>query len=191
MSINALKIRLGAPITQTMTFSGAQGGAQELGATTGGAELTYNPTILAVECDQALMAIASFKTKEEVTYDVAMEQYQISYVALVWAYNINSVITATGTPNTDTMYFGNYGNVPFALFDAVINKNDGTTNRLLLHLNKVYSAKSAKIGFYRDKVTTFDKLELAALADLTKPDGMQAGWIREEYGGEPIVEMDP
>lgn len=179
MAVNALKIRLGAPVSQTMTFSGSPG--IELGATTGGAELTYNPTILAIECDQALMAIASFKTKEEVAYDVAMEQYQINFVALVWAYNINSVVTAVGTPNTDTLYFGNYGNVPFATFDATINKNDGTTNRLLLHLNKVYSAKSAKIGFYRDKVTTFDKLELAALADLTQNSGSQAGWLREEY----------
>lgn len=178
MAVNQLKIRLGAPTTQWLTFSS---GAVELGATTGGAELTYNPTILAIECDQILMAIQAYKTKEEVSYDVAMEQYQINFVAMVWDYNQASVTTVTGTPNTDTLYFGNYGNVPTAVFDATINKNDGTTNTLQLHLNKVYSAKSAKIGFYRDKVTSFDKLSLAALADTTQPVGQQAGWLRDTY----------
>lgn len=181
MSVNALKIRLGAPVSQTMSFGPPASQAVELGATTGGAELTYNPTVLSIECDQILMAIQAYKTKEEVTYDCAMEQFQMNFVALVWDYNIAAVNTSTGTPNTDTLYFGNYGNVPTAAFDATIAKNTGTGNNLLLHLNKVYSAKSAKIGFYRDKVTSFDKLQLAALADTSQPSGQQAGWIRDQY----------
>lgn len=178
MAVNTQKIRLGAPTSQILTIGGT---ATELGATTGGATLTYDPTVLECDIDQALMPVASYKTKETVTYEVALEQYQISLVALAWSYATSSVTTTTGTPNYDTLYFGNYGNVPFGTFDAQINKNDGTGNMLYLHLNKVYSSKSTKVNFQRDKFTTISTLTLQAMADLTQPAGQQAGWIRDGY----------
>jgi hypothetical protein len=178
MAPNIQKIRLGAPDSQTLTIGAA---ATELGATSGGAELDYNPTILAIEIDQALMPVASYKTKEELTYATVMNQFQLSLVALAWSYATASVATISGTPSTDTLYFGNYGNVPFGVFDATILKQDGTGNHIRLHLNKVYSSKTIKLGFHRDKATTLDKITLQALADLTQPLGQQGGWLREEY----------
>lgn len=178
MAVQAQKIRLGAASSQTITI-GAVG--TELGATQGGAELNYNPSILEISIDQALMAIASYKTKEDIDYACTLAEFQLNRLSLAWSYGQNLVVTVSGTPSTDTLYFGNYGNVPFGMLDSVIPKQDGTTNNLLLHLHKVYSSKAIKIHFQRDKNTTLDKLTLSALADVSQPAGQQGGWIREQY----------
>ena len=292
MAVNALKIRLGAPDFQQLVIGTT---TVDIGSSIGGAELTYNPTTLLIEVDQAIMPVNAYKTKEEIEYAVAVAEFQMNRVSAVWSMaqtGITTVVTGTlsaptggtatpvGTPasttytytwvafssggdsvpgtgittttgpttlgsinyvqvtgpsavtgavgyklirtvggaaqgliftqygntpptsvndtglvataytaagsapsypNSDSFFFGNQISVPQATFDFAVPKNDSTTNHLRGHLNKVVSAKSSKIGFFREKATTADKLAMVAIADLTQPVGQQAGWIREEY----------
>lgn len=292
MAITPAKIRLGAPDFQQLTISGV---VVDIGSSVGGAEINYNPTVLQIEVDQAIMPVNAYKTKEEITYDVGLAEYQINRVTAAWSYAQSGITTvaagtlgtspaptlstagtpgstsysyqvvpfvsagdgvpvtataiATGAatltttnyihlawtavtgavgykiirtasagspssvgligtvyyntltfddtglaatlytpagvapayPNSDTTFFGDNIFVPQAIFDWSVPKNDGTTNKLRGHLYKVISAKATKIGFYRDKATSIEKLSLTAIADVTQPVGQQAGWIREEY----------
>lgn len=178
MALNAAKIRLGAPSSIVFTVGGTP---IDLGATQGGCELTYNPTNFNVEIDQATPAVAAFKTKEELTFTCALTQYQVNLINAAFSYATTNVTTVAGTPSTDTAYIGNNFVVSTGTLDVSIPKSDGTTNVLLIHLNKVYSAKSIKLGFYREKNTALEKVEFFALADLTQAVGQQLGWVREQY----------
>lgn len=153
----------------------------DLGASVGGAELNYNPTVFAVEIDQSILPVKMFKTKEDVTFSVALAQIQMNLVAAAMSYATAGVTTVTGTPATDTLYFGGTVTVQSGTFDWTSPKNTGTGNKLLGHLNNVVSAKAIKLNFVRDKNTEISKCELTALADLTQPAGQQAGWLRDTY----------
>lgn len=84
-------------------------------------------------------------------------------------------------PNMDTSSFGGIGTLPYGSFDFSIPKQDGTSNHIRGHLNRVSSYKAIKINFARDKVSELSKVSLLCLADTTKPVGQQAGSIAEEY----------
>lgn len=174
MATTVSKIRLGA--CDTMTLLGV-----DLGSSIGGAELTYNPTNFLVEIDQAIMPVQAFKTKEEISFGVALAQYQMSLVAAVFSYAQTGVTTVAGTPSTDTLYFGGTVNLQEGTFDWSCPKNDGTVNKIRGHFNNCFAYKQGKFDFKRDKSTEIQKCELLALADLTKVQGQQAGWLREEY----------
>src|ERR1700730_15898917 len=87
MAVNALKIRLGACDQMTLF------GNIDLGASVGGIEINYGPTVFQVEVDQITVPFAAFKTKEEVTFDVALVQIQMNLVAIAFGYASS---TATG-----------------------------------------------------------------------------------------------
>ena len=178
MAFNAAKIRLGAPNSLLLTVAGVQ---IDLGGTDGGCELSYNPTNFEILIDQTLAPIAAYKTKEEMMFTCALAQYQINLVNIAFAYATTNVTTATGTPNTDTAYFGSSVYVATGTLDVTIPKNDNTSNNLLIHMNKVYSAKTVKFAFFRTKNTLIDKMEFSCLADLTQASGQQLGWLREQY----------
>jgi len=96
MTVNALKIRLGAPDYMVLY----QGTATQidLGASIGGALLTYTPTDFAIEIDQALSAVASYRTKEEVTFGVALAQTSANLLMAAFNYAPTSIVTvAAGT----------------------------------------------------------------------------------------------
>jgi hypothetical protein len=174
VAVNALKIRVGAPDVMTL-FN------VDLGSSIGGAELVYTPTNFLIEIDQVIQAVAVFKTKEEFIFSVALAQYQINLVTLSFGYAAAGVTTVTGTPNTDTSYFGGQVQLTKGTFDWTVPKNDGTTNHLLGHFNNVFSYKPGKLNYAREKHTEISKVELYALADLTQVAGQQAGWLREQY----------
>lgn len=179
MAVLATKIRLGAPTSMLLTIAGTQ---IDLGASIGGAEFTYTPTMLQVEIDQALPPIAVFRTKEEAEFLVALAQFQVSLIMAAFAYPQSNVVTATGTPATDTAYFGNVVAVPTGTLDVVVpHNNPATTNSMQIHLHKVYSAKAIKMAFDRSKVSDLQRVSLMALADMTQPAGQQIGWIRDTY----------
>src|ERR1700730_608846 len=98
MAVNALKIRLGACDQMTLF------GNIDLGASVGGVELNYSPTVFQVEVDQITMPFAAFKTKEEVTFDVALVQIQMNLVAIAFGYasptTTGITTTAAGTIST-------------------------------------------------------------------------------------------
>lgn len=91
MTVLANKIRLGAADSMILF------GTYDLGASTGGLELNYNPTVLGIEIDQAIMAVAAYATKEEVTCDVVLAQVQMSLVSAAFGYGS---ATATGVITT-------------------------------------------------------------------------------------------
>lgn len=99
MAVNTLKIRLGAADQQTL-YAGTTN-ALDLGASVGGVELNYNPTIFQVEIDQSPMPVAAFRVKEEVSYDVALVQIQMALFAASIGYGSSSssgvTTTATGS----------------------------------------------------------------------------------------------
>jgi hypothetical protein len=155
--------------------------ATDLGSSIGGAELVYTPTNFLIEVDQVIQAVAVFKTKEEFIFSVALAQYQINLINLAFGYATANVTTVTGTPNTDTAYFGGTVQLAKGTFDWTAPKNDGTVNKLAGHFNNVFSYKAGKLNYARDKHTEINKIELYALADLTAAQGSQAGWLRESY----------
>jgi hypothetical protein len=86
----------------------------------------------------------------------------------------------------DQVFFGGRLAVPFHVFDWQVPKNDGTGNKWLGHLNRVFSSKAITIDYKRDKVTEVAKMELMALADTTQAVGRQAGWLAELSALAPI-----
>ncbi|MBA3823291.1 MAG: hypothetical protein H0X24_05195 [Ktedonobacterales bacterium] len=174
MTISAQKIRLGA--ASQMLF-----GSQDLGASKGGLIFKYDPKFMEIKCDQFLAPVAVFKTEEAADVEVALYQTQMALISVGYAvYGLGNVTTVAGTPNTDTLKFGGQVYVPISTFDATIPKNDNTTNNLLLHLNKIFSAKGAPLNFARDKDTEY-KVTLQALADTTQAAGQQLGYLVEQY----------
>lgn len=153
----------------------------DLGGSVGGAELVYTPTNFLVEIDQVIQSVAVFKTKEEFIFSVALVQYQINLINLTFGYATANVTTVTGTPATDTAYFGGTVVLAKGIFDFTVPKNDGTANKLAGHFNNVFSYKAGKLNYNREKNTEIAKIELYALADLTAAQGSQAGWLRESY----------
>lgn len=95
MAVLVNKIRLGAPDSMFL-------GAQDLGASMGGTELNYNPTVLQVEIDQSILPVGVFKTKEEISFDVAVLQSQVKLVQTVFGYAQSVQTTAPGTLATAT-----------------------------------------------------------------------------------------
>ena len=91
MAVNPQKIRVGACDSMVLFNT------VDLGASTGGVELNYNATVLAVEIDQAIMPIQAYKTKEEVDFAVSLVQAQMNLVATAYAY-----LNATSNPVTTT-----------------------------------------------------------------------------------------
>lgn len=95
MTVLANKIRLGAADSMVLFNT------YDLGASMGGLELNYNPTTLQVEIDQAIMPVAAYHTKEEISLDVALVQLQMNLVSLAFGYGSQSSIgvstTAAGT----------------------------------------------------------------------------------------------
>ncbi len=175
MSVNPQKIRLGAA-TQVLV------GTVDMGSTKGGQVLTYNFKDMSIRCDQFLAPVTVFKTEEEVMlettfYEFTMQKLGISIGLLQ---GNGDVTTTAGSPNTDTLNIGGRVNLGITTLDSTIPKNDGTSNNLILHINKVYSAKSVKFNFARDKDTEY-KVEFMALADPTQPAGMQLAYIKEQY----------
>jgi hypothetical protein len=95
VAVNTLKIRLGACDLMTL-YAGTQN-ALDLGASVGGVELNYNPTVLLVEIDQSPMPVQAFRTKEEITFDVALVQFQMGLLAMAWGYASSSSTGVTTT----------------------------------------------------------------------------------------------
>jgi hypothetical protein len=79
----------------------------------------------------------------------------------------------------DQLFFGGRLAVPFHTFDWTVPKNDGTGNKWLGHLNRVFSSKTVTLDYKRDKATEVAKVELMALADTTQISGRQAGYLGE------------
>lgn len=174
MTINAAKIRVGA--ASQMLF-----GATDLGASKGGLILKYNPKLLEIKCDQVLAPVAVYRTEEEASVEVALYQYQMALIAIAFGVSSFADVTTTpGSPNQDKFTFGGRVPVTTTTFDATVPKNDSTTNNLLMHLNKIYSAKDTPLNFARDKETEF-KTTLMALADPTQAAGQQLGYLIEQY----------
>ncbi len=174
MTINAAKIRLGA--ATSMLFGG-----QDLGASKGGMTLKYSPKFMDIKCDQVLAPVAVFRTEEECTLDVALYQFQCNLIAIAFATSsFGDVTTTVATPNVDKLTFGGRVPVTTVTFDSTIPKNDGTTNNLAFHLNKIFSSKETALNFARDKDTEY-KTVMQALADPTQPAGQQLGYITEQY----------
>jgi hypothetical protein len=178
VSFNAAKIRLGAPDSIVLTAGST---VINLGGTEGGCDLTYNPTNFEILIDQTLAPIAAYKTKEELMFSCALAQFQIDLINMAFAYAASNVHTISGTPNEDYAYFGSSVFTFGGSLDVTVPKNDGTTNHLIIHLNKVYSAKTIKFAFYREKNTSLDRVEFHCLADLNQPQGQQLGYIAEQY----------
>jgi len=174
MGITASKIRLGAPSIMLV-------GTQDMGVTKGGVMLKYNPTMMDIECDQYLSPVAVFRTKEECTIEASFLQTQAAIVAVAMAVQgLGNVVTTAGTPNTDKLSFGGQVVVPTTTLDITIPKNDGTTNNLLVHLNKVHSHKETTLPFARDKDTEY-KSTFYCLADSTQAVGAHLGYFTEQY----------
>ncbi len=99
MAVNQQKIRLGAA-TQLIFFSDSPNSI-DLGATIGGMEVNYNPTMFAVEIDQCPMEVASYRTKEQVDVAFAIAQYQMDRLAASIAYAASTgsgvITTASGS----------------------------------------------------------------------------------------------
>lgn len=95
MTVLANKIRLGAADSMILFNT------YDLGASMGGLELNYNPTTLQVEIDQAIMPVAAYHTKEEITLDVALVQLQMQILSLAFGYGSQAttgiITTASGT----------------------------------------------------------------------------------------------
>ncbi len=95
MTVLANKLRVGAADSMVLFNT------YDLGASTGGLEINYNPTVLQVEVDQAIMPVAAYATKEEVTVDVVLAQLQMSLVSAAFGYGSSSatgvITTASGT----------------------------------------------------------------------------------------------
>lgn len=174
MGINTAKIRLGAPSLISI-------GGQDMGVTKGGVIFKYNPTELLIECDQFLAPVAVFRTKEEASIEATFYQTQMLLVSYAMALNtLGNVTTTAGTPNLDKVTFGGNAVVGVAPMDLTIPKNDGTTNNLAVHLNKVHSYKETSLPFARDKDTEY-KSVFNALCDPTQAVGQQIGYITEQY----------
>lgn len=83
-------------------------GSVDLGASLGGAEIDYTPTIFQVEIDQAILPVKAWKTKEEVTFTVALLQVQAATILNAFGYASSGVVTvvagslATATAPTVT-----------------------------------------------------------------------------------------
>lgn len=174
MAVTVAKIRMGA--ATSMLFGGT-----DLGASKGGMILKYSPKFMDIKCDQVLAPVAAFRSEEECTLDVGLYQFQMSLIAIAFAVSsLGDVTTTVGTPNTDKLTFGGRVPVTTVTFDSTIPKNDGTTNNLAFHLNKIYSSKETALNFARDKETEY-KTVMQALADPTQPAGQQLGYITEQY----------
>jgi hypothetical protein len=91
MAVQAAKVRLGAPTAQWLDWGAST--PVELGASTGGAQLAYNATYTTVECDQAIVPITAYKTKEEVVYSVSV--IQESAANLLVAFGLGSDLLTT------------------------------------------------------------------------------------------------
>jgi hypothetical protein len=104
LATNPLKIRLGA--ADTMIWYAGQANAVDLGASMGGIELTYNPTVFAIEIDQAPMPVQAYRTKEEVELAVVVMQYQMALLNATLGYGTPSssgvTTTASGSLTTPT-----------------------------------------------------------------------------------------
>jgi hypothetical protein len=92
VTVQVAKIRLGAP--DSMILFGTSQAPVDLGASLGGAELDYTPTIFQVEIDQAIMPVNIFKTKEEVAFTVALTQMQVALVQSAFSYAQSLTTTA-------------------------------------------------------------------------------------------------
>jgi hypothetical protein len=84
---NLQKIRFGAPDLMWLFNT------TDLGLTTGGAELDYNPTVFQVEVDQSILPAKGFHTKEEVNFTVGLVQTQATVVAMVMGYPLTAIVT--------------------------------------------------------------------------------------------------
>lgn len=174
MAITVSKLRLGAASSMLL-------GSQDLGASKGGMILKYTPKFMAIRCDQALAAVAAFKTEEDCSIETTIYQMQMALVSAAYGvYGLGDVTTTGGSPNLDKFTFGGRVYAPIFTFDATIPKNDNTANNLAVHLNKVYSSKGASLNFARDKDTEY-KVEFDALADPSQAAGQQLGYVSEQY----------
>lgn len=97
MATNVQKIRLGAVDAQILD----QGLTTQvdLGATEGGAILTYKPSYHEVEIDQALPLAAVFRTKEELDYETSLVQHQ----ALLYAVSMSQLASLVTTTLAGTL----------------------------------------------------------------------------------------
>jgi hypothetical protein len=118
MAVQTAKIRLGAPTAQWLDWNTTA--AVELGASTGGAQLAYNATYVAIEIDQSILPANAYKTKEECVYSVSLVQE--SAANLLVAFGLGSdlltttvagamttptapTVTIVGTPGTQTVSY--------------------------------------------------------------------------------------
>jgi len=174
MTVNPAKIRLGAPTSFLI-------GAQDMGSTKGGVLLRYNQTQMLIECDQVLGPIQVFRTKEEGSIEAAFYETQMAKLGYAAGMqSLGNVTTVAGTPNVDKITFGGNVAVSTTTADLTIPKNDGTTNTLLVHANKVHGYKEIQLDFKRDADTTY-KGTFNMLADPTQAPGQQLFSISEQY----------
>ena len=99
MTVNLTKIRVGAP--DLMLLDAMTTTPVDLGASTGGATLTYNPTYYAPDIDQSTLPVYVARTKEEISFKANVPQ--VSALLLVAAWSLptsNKVTTASGTMST-------------------------------------------------------------------------------------------
>lgn len=175
MAVNVSKIRLGAASQFLLA------GSQDMGSTKGGVMIRYNQTQSLIECDQVLGPVAAFRTKEEGSIEAAFYETQMVKVGYAAGHNgLGSLTTTAGTPNVDKLGFGGFVTVPSMPADLTIPKNDGTTNNILVHANKVHGYKEIQLDFKRDADTTY-KGTFNMLADPTQPVGYQLFYIQEQY----------
>jgi hypothetical protein len=99
MTVNLTKIRVGAP--DLMIIDAAGSTPVDLGASTGGATLSYAPTYFAPDIDQSTLPVYVARTKEEISFKANIPQ--VSALLLVTAFSLpgtNKVTTAAGTLGT-------------------------------------------------------------------------------------------
>jgi hypothetical protein len=98
MTVNLTKIRVGAPDLMILDASTTY---VDLGASTGGATLTYNPTYFEPDIDQSNLPVYVARTKEEISFKANIPQ--VSALLLVASFSLpttNKVTTAAGTLGT-------------------------------------------------------------------------------------------
>lgn len=79
----------------------------------------------------------------------------------------------------DQLFFGGRLAVPFHTLDWQVPKNDGTGNKWVGQLRRVFSSKAVTLDYKRDAATQVAKYEFMALADTTQVTGRQAGFLAE------------
>ncbi|WP_226087484.1 IPT/TIG domain-containing protein [Mesobacillus sp. S13] len=159
----------------TATEEEIQAALKNVGAISGGAALAYKPTFYEIESANR-GTIASFKTKEEVTFKSGILTWDLK--------NLESLSSAyySETSGSRRVGIGGLKNVPVNYVRFVHIKPDGL--KLTVNLFKAQAQSGFELTFDKEKETVIDA-EFKALAVVNKNDGNLVEII-EEIGVQPL-----